>query len=491
MFSLGYPPAQQPPSVSYTGAGGGQPTSPGWYGAPPPSVSYTGTGGGQPTPPGWYGVPPPSVSYTGTRGGHPTPPGWYSLPSLTIKYEVIFPYDAQLPDELTIRPGDVIAVVEGDNEEDALWWMGTNEDGHKGYFYLTFTEQLNESNGEQCIESSATLADMYSVSFEGISYFVEDQPGDELECIICKNLADNPHQSICCGHTMCYNCAVTWGERNYSCPQCREFPFQVVVDTRTKRHISSLTVYCTHYRSGCEWKGSVNTVRDHLSRDCLYEEVECENDGCTERLQRRYLTEHMDRECSMRIVECPCCGVDDLPYHVLVNAHYKECPNWPMRCPNDCNSESGKDLTRSTLQNHLRNNCPEQVVSCLFAEAGCTVRVKRKNMVDHIQQFVGEHMTAMMSNYMRLKKEHTELHADHRDLKEKHDASNANHHFLMIDHNALKKDHFSLTKDLSELRNAYAVLANRYSALFTDYEKLKKDHENLKTNHGELNLIQF
>ena len=224
---------------------------------------------------------------------------------------------------------------------------------------------------------------------------------------------------------------------------------------------------------GCEWKGSFNTVRDHLSEDCLYEDVECENDGCTEKLQRRYLAEHMDEECSMRIVECPRCKDDDLPYHQLVNAHYKECPDWPMRCPNHCSTESEKDLTRSTLQDHLEDNCPEQVISCQFAEAGCTVRVKRKEMADHIQQSVEEHMTAMMSDYMRLKKDHTELRADHRDLKEEFDVLKDNHHSLV-------KDHSALNNNLSVLRKDHTALANHYNDLVTNYEKLKKDQEKLK-----------
>ena len=466
MFPLGCWPRQPPPPVSYTGTRGGQPA--GWVAVPPRTYSVPTLPGGD-TDTGWViGLPPP-----------PPPP--------TIRYEVIYPYDAQLHDELTIRPGDVITVEEGDNEEDSLWWMGIDEAGCKGFFYVIFAERLNEIYEDVIIESSisATSADMYSVSFEGISYFVEDQPGDELECIFCKNLPYNPHQSICCGHTMCYDCAHKWGERTDSCPQCRVSPFQVVVDTHTKRHIFSLTVYCTHYMSGCEWKGSFNTVRDHLSEDCPYEDVECENDRCAEWLQRRYLSEHMDEECSMRIVECPCCEDDDLSYHELVNAHYKECPGWPVRCPNHCNTESGKDLTRSTLQDHLRSNCPEQVVPCQFAEAGCTVRVKRVDMAHHIEQFVGEHMTAMM----RLKKAHTELQADNRDLKEALDVSKGAHHSLMMDHDVLKKDHSALNRDLSMLRNAHTALANHYSALVTDYEKLKKDHEKLKANYYSLNSL--
>ena len=434
-----------------------------WSGPPrPPSASYyyTGTRGSQPTPHGRYVTPPPPGGDTDS----PSPP--------TIRYEVIYPYDARLPDELTIRPGDVITAEEGYNEEDSLWWMGIDEDGYNGYFYVMFAERLNESDEEESIESStsATSADMYSVSFEGVSYFVEDQPGDELECIICKNLAYNPHQSKCCGHTMCYDCAHRWGKRNDYCPQCGGPPLEIAVDTRTKRHISNLTVYCTHYRSGCEWKGSFNTVRDHLSEDCPYEDVECGNDGCTERLQRWYLAEHMDRECSMRIVKCPCCIDDGLLYHELVNAHYKECPGWPMRCPHHCSTEV--KLTRWNLQDHLDNICPEQVISCPFAEGGCPVWVKRKNMANHMRQSVAEHMTAvMMSDYMRLKKGHTEIQTDHRDLEEEHYVLKEDHHSLIIDHDALKKAHFALNKDFSVLRKDHTALVNHHRALINDYTR--------------------
>ena len=429
-----------------------------------------------------------------------------SPPPTIYAFKVLYPYDAQLPDELTIRPGDVITVEEGDIEEDSLWWLGTNEDGHNGYFYVEFTE--NEASSLCGILSPSStspspeeeISGPHSVSFKEISYCVVDQPGGELKCIICKNLADNPHQSKCCGHTMCYSCAHKWGERSNSCPQCREFPLEIAVDTRTKRHISSLTVYCTHYRSGCEWKGSFNTVRDHLSEDCLYEEVECENDGCTEQVQRRYLAEHMDRECSMRIVECPCCKVDNLPYHELVNTHYKECPDWPMRCPNHCSTESGNNLRRSTVQDHLEDNCPEQVISCQFAEAGCTVRVKRKELADHIQQSVGEHMTAMMSDYMRLKKDHTELQTDHRDLKKELDVLKDGHYSLMIDHDAVKQAHSALDnhhgvlvidyqklkKGHEKLKNDHEILETVHVNLMTDHEKLKNDHKKLKKKHEKL-----
>ena len=384
-------------------------------------------------------------------------------------YTVLYPYDAQLPDELTIHPGDVITVEEGDNEEDSLWWIGTDADRHKGYFYVEFTQRDTLCySQDEFSESEKPLFIPHSVTFKETTYYVDEKPGEELECIICKNLADSPHQTGCCGHTVCYNCADKWRRKNDSCPNCRLSPLDIVKDARTKRYISSLNVYCIHYESGCEWKGSVNSVSKHLHTKCQYEIVSCKKEGCGVQVQRQFLDYHMTAECPMRQVQCPRCACAHEPaltYFGLVNNHYKHCPNWPMRCPNHCSTEV--KLTRSTLQDHLEDNCPEQVISCQFAEAGCTVRVKRKEMADHIQQSVGEHMTAMMSDYIKVKKDHTELRADHRDLKKEHDELWKSHVKLMKEHDALKKDH--------------SALDNKYSALVTDHRKL--DHETLKTDY--------
>ena len=390
-------------------------------------------------------------------------------------YTVLYPYDARLHDELTIRPGDAITVEEGDNEEDSLWWMGTNKDGHKGYFYSKFTQRDTlchalEESGEFESEKDSI---QHSVTFKETTYYVDEKPGEELECIICKNLADGPHQTGCCGHTVCYNCADKWRRRNNSCPNCRLSPLDLVKDPRTKRHISSLTVYCVHYQSGCEWKGSVNNVSNHLHTKCRYEIVLCKKEGCGAQVQRQFLDNHMTTKCPMRQVQCPCCACADEPaltYHTLVNNHYKHCPDWPMRCPNYCSTEV--KLTRSTLQGHLEDNCPEQVISCQFAEVGCTVRVERKEMADHIQQSVGEHMTAMMSDYMRLKKDHTELRTDHRDLKKEHIELLESHVELTKKHDALTKDHFTLD--------------NKYMSLKKDHTELQADHRDLKKKHIEL-----
>ena len=357
-----------------------------------------------------------------------------------------------MPEELTIKPGDVIEVNARDNDS-KKWMMGING-MRKGLFYTAFTTPLNQEYvfPKKKISFVRKSRSGYEVTFMESTCVVKEKPGDDLECIICKNLAKDPHQTNCCGHTLCQACGEKWRARSRECPNCRSDMFEMMLDIRIRRHIASLTAYCPHYEDYCDWQGSVSKLQDHLSRECKYELINCPNKACPAVFNREDLSVHLERECLFRPIACPCCGIEEyndehsqqkkgskkqrvasdgqktaagnipshhihfvggtsshvtpLTYDLLIKKHYKHCLKWPMRCPNGCEVEM---LTKSTLQDHVDNNCPEQVISCQFAEAGCTVRVKRKEMADHIQQFMGEHMTAMMSDYIKLKKEYSSL----------------------------------------------------------------------------------
>ena len=316
----------------------------------------------------------------------------------SLKRKVLYPYDSQMYDELTLRPRELITIEdESDSAElNSLWLWGVNEQGFRGLFYQDFTTESTESKPGTSRFHRFGKTPENRITYKLVTCYTDSKPPDDLECIVCKNLASEPHQATCCGRTVCYRCAEKWRKRNDSCPQCKQSPLKMAANSCTKHRIENLPVYCKHYHSGCEWKGNMDAVKDHLDEDCQFEDVWCDHDDCEEKIQRRYLQRHAEEECSHRPVKCPCCdeyGFDcsqkHLTYLELVRDHHKECLSWPRRCPNHCDTE--EKLTRSTLQDHIDKNCPEQVISCQFAKAGCTVRVKRREMADHIQKAVGEH----------------------------------------------------------------------------------------------------
>ena len=376
-------------------------------------------------------------------------------PAQMCQRRVLYPYNAALHDELTLKPDDIIDV----DEESGDWWKGRIENRvtdywglcspSSGLFYKKFTVP-HHPNEDKMIEQQSYKKPRGTVgnpiTYLDCDYHTESFPDDDLECFICKSLSSDPHQTRCCGHTVCYNCADKWRSRNNSCPTCRKVPLVLVEDVRTKHLILNLIVYCPNYTKWCGWRGNLSSAGDHLLHSCQYEVVRCEHRGCTDRMERRKLQKHMQDQCRHRPVICPCCRAGEgqatdrrkqdegmligifkavssyfkpgFTYEHLVTIHYTECQDWPMRCPNQCDTE--ESLTRATLRHHIDNICPEQCISCEFAEAGCTVRLKRREMADHLQNAVGVHMTAMMKDYIQVKKELKQLKTEHAELKREH-----------------------------------------------------------------------
>ncbi len=76
-------------------------------------------------------------------------------------------------------------------------------------------------------------------------------------------------------------------------------------------------------------------------------------------------------------------------HSVIVGEHIQTCPNVILACPNKCNEK----IMRKDIEEH-RNECPLEKVDCPFKEAGCEVRLPRKD--------ISEHETTSMQSHLRL-----------------------------------------------------------------------------------------
>ena len=311
----------------------------------------------------------------------------------TVK--VVYPYEAQLPDELSLSPGDVVEVTNWDFESRPKWAKGIALEKDKEGIFLTrfvqpvLTEETNKTEGTQG----------HSNTYRGRKYVFAEKPEEWLECLICSELAYDPHQSSCCGHTLCLRCATKWKKSSNSCVNCGREPFQFQKDSRAERLVTGLSVPCPNARHGCEWKGSLSRVESHLEITCDF----------------GYLNKKFTPDS---ILDCPCCAryvIDKatqktlscgrMNYYEIVNYHYKTCSDWPMRCPNGCLDP----LTRVSLPVHLGVDCPEEIVSCDFSSMGCTARSERKEMKKHVAKDVAQHLTVLLIDHMRVKERQTVL----------------------------------------------------------------------------------
>ena len=132
-------------------------------------------------------------------------------------------------------------------------------------------------------------------------------PPKHLECPVCLLTVKEPHLTDCCGnHYYCRTCIESILGAGKPCPLCSQDGFRVFPHKGMKREVDELPVHCPQKELGCEWKGELRQLEDHVSQQgesgCGYVEVVCAN-GCGESLQRRLLAAHQTDECPMRPVE--------------------------------------------------------------------------------------------------------------------------------------------------------------------------------------------
>ena len=188
--------------------------------------------------------------------------------------------------------------------------------------------------------------------------------------------------------------------------------FSHVVHKGLKSEVEELKMHCLHHALGCGWIGQLGgDFQAHRTskNGCGYERVECSN-KCTDSnwgslvihkyVYRKDLKNLLDKQCANRRYLCKYCFKIDT-YEIITKYHYSECPEHPISCPNLGCSIAG--IKRKELHDHLKV-CPEELVECPFAEAGCKERVCRSQLDDHTTSSVQNHLVMLMGAYKDMKR---------------------------------------------------------------------------------------
>ena len=227
--------------------------------------------------------------------------------------------------------------------------------------------------------------------------FVDTNLPDEFQCPICTLVPRDVHQASCCGKMFCRSCLdeLKRAYLNYTCPNCREdLTYNCFKDSNTNRKIRHLHIYCTNRK--CRWEGSLQDIYKHLSK-CLFQTVECSN-KCGTRLDRCNLENHL-KKCPKRIVTCVYCHKED-EYQIINGDHYdKECPGYPLPCPNNGCEEQ---IKRRLMRKH-RDTCPKEEVDCQYSKVGCHKKMKREDLPQHNKDKMEEHLGSAVNNIEKLK----------------------------------------------------------------------------------------
>ena len=113
-------------------------------------------------------------------------------------------------------------------------------------------------------EKSATSA---QETFGGYDYdFIELPPSIfQTECPICHLILREPYQVTCCGTSFCHTCIQRLQTDETHCPACREDKFEVFPNKGLNRSLKQLQVYCTRRKDGCQWRGELGELNQHLN----------------------------------------------------------------------------------------------------------------------------------------------------------------------------------------------------------------------------------
>ena len=236
---------------------------------------------------------------------------------------------------------------------------------------------------------------MATYSYRGIDYEFVNIPKEfleELKCPICLELVSDPVQTSC-GHLFCGKCI----KGIKQCPVDRKhFTTTPSPDHFNHRRVHSFKVKCPN-KGGCQWQGNLGDANKHTDTDCDYQFVMCRNERCNVKIERRNLVDHMNCVCLERMYNCPYC-YEKGTYLKVTTTHFTVCEYMPLPCPSGCGEW---ELVRGNMAHHLSEDCPNELIPCTFAIAGCQQIVKRKDLQQHLQD-KDKHLDTVLSSYASL-----------------------------------------------------------------------------------------
>ena len=234
--------------------------------------------------------------------------------------------------------------------------------------------------------------------------FTEEKPSWlQDQCLICKLILHDPFQVLCCGKSFCKSCIQA---ENKPCPSCYEADFKLYPNKGLQLTLNAFRVFCSNQRSGCDWQGELGQLKDHLNLNpdkdslligCTYADIKCL--FCQEVHRRTKIKRHQDN-CAERPFTCLVCNEYNSTYDDVITNHAPVCKCRPVECPNSCGANN---LQHQHLEEHVSTQCPLSYVDCEFSDAGCDVKVHRKDLSSHLEENMVTHMSLLARENTKLK----------------------------------------------------------------------------------------
>ncbi|KAG8123234.1 hypothetical protein E2320_018788 [Naja naja] len=177
-----------------------------------------------------------------------------------------------------------------------------------------------------------------SLEFDpNVNYQFVEILDERYKCTRCHLVLHNPHQTGC-GHRFCQHCIVSLRDLNTvsTCPIDNEI---------------------------------IKLQEDHLQQ-CLFETVQCTNEGCHEKIILKDLKEHLIQQCNFEKEQCQYCKQPVISINLKAEDHVLVCPEMEIDCP--------------------------------YKMCGCPKKIKRSKLLEHEDIFLREHMLRIVDKNTKL-----------------------------------------------------------------------------------------
>ena len=231
--------------------------------------------------------------------------------------------------------------------------------------------------------------------------FIDALP-DYLKCPICLCCLQSPYQTPC-GHRFCWNCIKpVLKTRNNVCPKDRTVidATNTFPDNAARLQINSLRIKCPKHTFGCGWVGELSDKAGH-ERACEFFDVPCKLCGAP--FPRVRLAAHTTT-CPKRRLPCEFCA-QQLSFSDLAS-HHATCEQFPVACRNEC--AAGK-VPRKDEESHYLHDCPKELMECRMSAFGCTERVPRGEMAEHLLTCAPQRTLRLSDTVLELQRQVREL----------------------------------------------------------------------------------
>ena len=300
--------------------------------------------------------------------------------------------------------------------------------------------------------------------------FVVEPPKEiQSKCPICLQILKNPFQVSCCGYNYCQQCIDRILVSRKPCPICSSSDFTNFFNKGLQRSLNEFKVHCPNSNHECKWIGELGKLVKHLNTEpdfnnqlvgCEHADIKCLY--CQGILKRNIIALHQSNECNKRPYICTYCGEYSSYYEDVVSNHWPECPEFVISCLYKC----GVRVTRKDFNDHVIC-CAQTEIECGYKSFGCDSKIIRKDVQNHSQNSMVQHLELVASGYSKLK---AELETQNIFIKELMDKLAAQHVCVR----ELQKMQTTLKVSQESLRDLIATLPIRLSV--NNFTKLRANH---------------